>query len=139
MVWPGAGIACPSGIPPGFYPPHINIGLPILPASASLLPPHCHHTISSPPQLPISILPICLDEYFFFKSLVVGLPYSLVFWQFWLYFVLRLVVIPLVVVQGGEVCLPTTSSWLDVKFLLLKDFPTALGMGILMCGMHMKI
>ena len=31
-----------------------------------------------------------LGECFFFKSLVVGLPYSLVFWKFWLFLFLNL-------------------------------------------------
>ena len=28
-VWPGAGIACSQGIPPDFYLPHMNVGLPV--------------------------------------------------------------------------------------------------------------
>ena len=44
-------------------------------------PPCCE---SSPPRLPISAPPTGLDECFFFISLVVGLPYSLIFCQFWL-------------------------------------------------------
>ena len=39
---------------------------------------------SSPPGLPISVPPTNLDECFFFYSLVVGIPYSLSFWHFWL-------------------------------------------------------
>ena len=34
--------------------------------------------------LPVSTPPTILNEYFFFNSLVVGLPYSSIFWQFWL-------------------------------------------------------
>ena len=45
---------------------------------------------SSPPRLPISTPPNCLDECFFFISLVVGLPYSLIFCQFFLVFVFKL-------------------------------------------------
>ena len=45
---------------------------------------------SSPPWLPISAPPTGLGECFFFISLVVGLPYSLVFCQFWLFFVFKL-------------------------------------------------
>ena len=26
-VWPGAGITPSQGIPPDFYPPHVNVGL----------------------------------------------------------------------------------------------------------------
>ena len=51
-------------------------------------PPPCRE--SSPPQLPISAPPTGLDECFFFISLVVRLPYSLIFGQFWLFFVLKL-------------------------------------------------
>ena len=40
---------------------------------------------SSPPQLPISTPPTGLNERFFFISIVVRLPYSLIFCQFWLF------------------------------------------------------
>ena len=96
---------CPSQ----FYPSHVNVGPPI--ALAALPPPHC---IFSAP-VPISTPPTCLYEYGSFKSLVVGLPYSLIFWQFWVIFVLRLVVILLMVVQGGEACLPMPPSWPEVS------------------------
>ena len=42
---------------------------------------------------------------------VVGLPYSSIFWQFWLFFVFKFVVVLLFVVQGGTVCLPTPPSY----------------------------
>ena len=45
---------------------------------------------SSPPQLPVSTPPTGLDECFFFISLVVRLPYSSIFCQFWLFFVFKL-------------------------------------------------
>ena len=54
----------------------------------------------------VSTLPTSLDEYFF-NSLLVGLLYSSIFWQFWLVFVIKFVVILLLVVQGDEVYLPT--------------------------------
>ena len=41
-------------------------------------------------QLPVSAPPIGLDECFLFNSLVVRLPYSLIFCQFWLFFVFKL-------------------------------------------------
>ena len=50
-------------------------------------PPCCE---SSLPHLPISASPTGLDECFFFISLVVGLPYSSIFFQFWLFFVFKL-------------------------------------------------
>ena len=40
--------------------------------------------------LPVSAPPTGLDECFFFISLVVGLPYSLISCQFWLFFVFKL-------------------------------------------------
>ena len=40
--------------------------------------------------LPVSAPPTGLDECFFFISLVIGLPYSLIFCQFWLFFVFKL-------------------------------------------------
>ena len=73
--------------------------------------------IRSPPlSIPtLHLCPLyCLHECGFFKSLVVGLPHSLIFWRFWVLFVLRLVVILLVVVQGGEACLRAPPSWLEV-------------------------
>ena len=55
------------------------------------------------PQVPISVPPTRLDECFFFNSLVVRLPCSSIFWQFWLSFVFKFVVVLLLVVQGGKV------------------------------------
>ena len=104
-----------QGIPPNFFPPHTNVGPPIL--LPQLPPLHitlhalCSDSLSSPP-----LLPIPLDEYGFFKSLAIGLPCSFIFCQFWVfYFIfifLRLVVILLVVVRGGEACPPKPPSWL---------------------------
>ena len=45
----------------------------------------------------VSTTPTGLDECFFFISLVVGLPYSSIFWQFWLFFLFKFVVVLLVV------------------------------------------
>ena len=73
-------------------------------------PPPCRE--SSLPWLTVSAPPTSLDECFFFISLVVGLPYRLIFCQFWLFFVFKFVV--LLVVRGGTVCLPTPPSWLEV-------------------------
>ena len=47
----------------------------------------CH--TSSLLQLPISDPPTSLDECFFFNSLVVGLPYHLIFWKFLLFWFLN--------------------------------------------------
>ena len=62
-----------------------------VPQSATLLGPPA----STLPQvlstrLPVSAPPTSLDECFFFISLVVRLPYSLIFCQFWLFFVFKL-------------------------------------------------
>ena len=115
--WHWNPVLCHSGLglrmlhsqstPPNFYPPHVNLGLPIL------LQPPLHVTLclfASPSQLHISAPPTLLDECGFFKSLVVGHYYSSILGQFWMLFVLRLVVILLVVAQGSEVCLPTPPS-----------------------------
>ena len=63
-----------------------------------------------------------LDEYFFFSSLVVRLPYSSIFWQFCLFFVFNFVVV-LSSVQGGTVCLPTPPSWPAVPSFLTLVLP----------------
>ena len=81
--------------PPLFLPVYlcVNVGPRVLLAAA--LPPRwvcqplrCRN--SSPPRLPISAPPTGLDECFFFISLVVRLPYSSIFCQFWLFFVFKL-------------------------------------------------
>ena len=78
----------------------------------------CH--TSYLPRLPISNLPTSLDECLFFNSLVVRLQYSLVFWQFWLFFVFKFVVVLLLVVWGGKVSWPMPPYWLVVyRFILL--------------------
>ena len=88
--------------PPPFFPVylHANVGPWGLldeawPAPFHNPPPHWVHQRlpsckSSLPQLPISTPPTGLDECFFFISLVVGLPYSLIFCHFWLFFVYKL-------------------------------------------------
>ena len=96
--------------PPPFLPVYLcaNVGTQGLPATTLWgllaaawpalfhnLPPHwvrqpkpCHK--SSAPRLPVSASPTCLDECFFFIYLVVGLPYSSIFCQLWLFFVFKL-------------------------------------------------
>ena len=51
-------------------------------------PPPCQLVLS--PRLPVSTPPTSLDECFFFNSLVVRVPYSSIFCQFWLVFVFKL-------------------------------------------------
>ena len=86
---PGAGtlgsvVCCGPGVPhfwgisPNFYPLHMGVGMPIL------------HLRTSPrisAHLHISFPPTHLDECSFFNSLIVRLPYSLIFWWFWVTFV----------------------------------------------------
>ena len=73
-----------------------------LPCVLSALSAHLCHSYQS-------------DECLFFNSLVVGFPYSSIFWQVWLYFVLKFVIILLLTVQGGKVYLPMPPSWLEVS------------------------
>ena len=63
-----------------FYLP-VNVGLPS--------PPDTPCCVSSPPQLPTSTPPTGLDECFFSNSLVIGLSYTLIFRQFWLFLFLN--------------------------------------------------
>ena len=73
--------------------------------------PCCESSLS---RLPVSAPPTSRDECFFFNSLVVGLPYSSIFWQFWLFFVFKLVVVLLLVVWGGKVYLLMSPYWPEV-------------------------
>ena len=61
--------------------------------------------------------PTSLDECFSFKSLVVRLPHSSIFCQFWWVFVFKFVVV-LLFVQGGTMYLPTPPSWPEVPHFL---------------------
>ena len=81
----------------------------------------CH--TSSLSLLPISAPPTNLDECFFFNSLVVQFPYSLIFWQFWLVFVFKLFVILLLVVQDSEAYLPMPPCWPEAPVGLIEEFP----------------
>ena len=69
------GLSHSPVVPPGLSA--CNVGPPSLPA------PSCHE--SSLLQLPVSVPPALLDECFF-NSLVVRLPYSSIFWHFWVAF-----------------------------------------------------
>ena len=80
-------------------------------------PPHWVHQPlpcceSYPPQLPVSAPPTGLYECFFFISLVVGLPCSSIFCQFWLFFVFKLLLSFFSLCEEA-VCLPTPPSWLE--------------------------
>ena len=89
---------------------HASVGLPPrLPCPpATALP----RVLSA--RLPVFSPSTSVNECFFFNSLVVGLSYSSIFWQFWLFFVFKFVVLLLVVV-GGKVYLPMPPSWPEVN------------------------
>ena len=70
---------------------------------------------SSLRRLPISAPPTCLYECFLFNSLVVQPPYSLIFWQFCLFFAFKFVVVLLFVAWGGKVYIPMPPSWPEVE------------------------
>ena len=76
---------------------------------------HAHSTTAaaSLPCLCLSFLPTHLDDCGFFKSLVLGLLHSSIFWQAWVLF-WDLAVILFVVVPGDAVCLPIPPPWLEV-------------------------
>ena len=63
--------------------------------------------------LSLSFPPSSFGECFFFNSLVVSVPCSLIFRQFW-FIVFRLVVILLLLVWGSEAFLSTPPSWLEL-------------------------
>ena len=105
---------------PGFCSqPHSLVIPPGLSAHKCGIPQSSSHLgcESSLPWLPVSAPSTGLDGCFF-NSLIVGLPYSLIFCQFWLFFVFKFVVLVLVV-WGGTVCLPMPPSWLEVMNLFL--------------------
>ena len=71
-------------------------------------PPCCK---SSGPWLSVSAPPTGLDEYFFFVSVVVGLPYSSIFCQFWLFFDFKLLLSFFWLCEEAQcVCLPMPPS-----------------------------
>ena len=82
---------------------HTNVKLP-------RLSPCCK---SFPSRVPVSAPPTGMDECFFFISLVFRLPYSSIFWQFWLCFVFKFVVV-LLVLQGSNVYLSAPPTWPEV-------------------------
>ena len=55
------------------------------------------------------LLPVWMNV-FFFNYFIAGLPFNSIFWQFWLIFVFKCVVVLLLVVQGGKVYVSTCAS-----------------------------
>ena len=112
-IWPEAGIAGSQGSPPDFHPPH-ECGA-IRSAAAASSPPVCY---STPPTR--------LDGCGSFRSLVVGLPYSLIFRWFWILLVLRSVILSMLVQGGKHVYLRLHPDWkspviLTLLFLMDSD------------------
>ena len=64
---------------------HGNVGLPSLQAASLPGPPVTALPWVLSTQVPVSAPPTGLDECLFFNSLVVRLPHSLIFFQFWLF------------------------------------------------------
>ena len=116
-ICPCAGtLSCTVCLTPQSFLPvylHANVGPPSLPNITSPAQSSSCHFAGSPfcPSCPSP--PLLPNECFFFNSLVVGLPYGLIFWLFWLFFVFKFVVVVLLVVQGGTVYLRMPPSWLE--------------------------
>ena len=79
-----------SGPPAAASPTSCSMACPTLQSATLLIHQPLPCCTSSLPRLPVSTPPTSLDECVFFVSLVVGLPYSLIFCQFWLFFVFKL-------------------------------------------------
>ena len=94
LYFPHAGaLGCAVCFAPHlFLPVYLleNVGPPDLPTTASLGPPGVALPQVLSVWLRVSTLPPVMDECFFFNYLVVGLPYSLIFYQLWLFFVYKL-------------------------------------------------
>ena len=104
---------------------------PVVPPGLSGLSTHecgttrsasCCLAVSPLHPLPVSTPPASLDECFCFISLVVGFPYSLILWLFWLFFVFKRVVVLLLceVVRGGAACL---QFWVLLTFSVVSLSP----------------
>ena len=55
LVWPRAGIACSQGIPPNFYPSHLNVAPPVLLHSCCLSSQHRVLSTAGSPSLLLRI------------------------------------------------------------------------------------
>ena len=71
--------------------------------------------------LPVSAPPTGLDEYFFFISLVVGLPYSSFSCQFWLFFVFKLLSFFWLCKEAQCVYLCLHLGWKPKKYLIKQN------------------
>ena len=111
LCWnPGLhGLSCSSVVPPSLST-H-ECGIPGLPPAATW-----PHILSAPPT--------SLDKCFFFNSLVVRLPCSLILRQYWLFLFLNWLLSFFLLCKGAE-RIPTPPSWLE-----LWNFFTDLNFGL---------
>ena len=112
------------------FPSSVTLGYAVCLTPHLFLPLYLHTIVGPPnPQATILLwvlsapatLPTTLDECFFFNSLVVRLPYNLIFWQFRLFFVFKFVVVLLLVVRGCTVYLSMPPSWSEFLALIIYD------------------
>ena len=73
-------------------------------------------------QLPVSAPPTGLEECFFFNSLVVRLPYSSIFCQFWLFFVFKLLSFSWLCKEAQCVYLCLHLGWKPYFFFMTLEF-----------------
>ena len=108
-VWPGTGKADSHGIPPDFYPPHMNVGLWVLPPLLLALCPGS----ATPPLPPIWVSVVSLNPWM--SDLHTGQLLRVLgvigFWD--------LALIISMALQGGKVCLPMLPSWPEAQETLL--------------------
>ena len=94
-LFPGAWtLGCVVCLAPQFFFPvylQANVGPPSSQSATSPSPSAAALLRVFSTRLPISTPPTGLDECLFFNSLVVGLPYSSIFCQFWLFFIFKFV------------------------------------------------
>ena len=92
-------LSCPPVVPPDLFAHKCGIAhsaschltwSPGLPGSAHPCHPAAALLWVPSTWLPVSAPPTGLDECFLFNSLVVRLPYGLIFWRFWLFLFLKL-------------------------------------------------
>ena len=100
-----------------------------LPTPLHNLPPRwvrqplpCSESFPPPTRMLISTLPTGLDECFFLISLVVGLPYSLIFCQFWWLFVFKLLFSFWLCEEAQCVYLHLHLDWKSLNRSLLVDY-----------------
>ena len=124
-LWTGSFSPC-SNAPGSSLQSALSLSFPVQSALPALLSPRSPSPAWSSALHGFSLL-ACLTGLvglvdWFFYSLVVGVPCSLIFWHFWWFIDFRLVVILLLVVWGSEGFLPMYPSWLELWTFKKKDF-----------------